>query len=33
MNLQKFCDKKAMSGYGSALLYKDAQEVSFVVAT
>ena len=25
MNLQKFCDKKAMSGYGSALLYKDAQ--------
>lgn len=25
MDLQKFCDKKAMSGYGSALLYKDAQ--------
>lgn len=24
MDLQKFCDKKAMSGYGSALLYKDA---------
>lgn len=25
MNLQKFCDKKAISGYGSALLYRDAQ--------
>ena len=24
--LQKFCDKRAMSGYGSALLYKEANE-------
>ena len=24
INLQKHCDKKAMSGYGSALLYRDA---------
>ena len=25
INLQKHCDKKAISGYGSALLYRDAQ--------
>lgn len=26
MNLQKYCEKRAMSGYGSALLYKEANE-------
>lgn len=26
MELQKYCDKRAMSGYGSALLYKEGNE-------
>lgn len=26
MDLQKYCEKRAMSGYGSALLYKEANE-------
>ena len=26
MELQKYCDNRAMSGYGSALLYKEANE-------
>ena len=27
--LQKYCDKRAMSGYGSALLYKEANETLY----
>ena len=29
INLQKHCDKKAMSGYGSALLYRDSGETKY----
>ena len=29
MDLQKYCEKRAMSGYGSALLYKEANEPKY----
>lgn len=29
MDLQKYCEKRAMSGYGSALLYKEANESKY----
>ena len=29
MDLQKYCEKRAMSGYGSALLYKEANETLY----
>lgn len=33
MDLQKYCDKRAMSGYGSALLYKEANETLYHIVT
>lgn len=33
MDLQKYCEKRAMSGYGSALLYKEANETLYHIIT
>lgn len=33
MDLQKYCDNRAMSGYGSALLYKEANEELYHIVT